>query len=90
MLSGRRGNAESAAAAMRAPPGVRLPASFCYGPGAPAVWAGQLRAVRGLLPSGLALVSSLLREENAMYIGIGTIILIILIVLLILFLRRRV
>jgi hypothetical protein len=33
---------------------------------------------------------SLLPEETAMYIGVGTIVLIIVIVLLILFLRRRV
>jgi hypothetical protein len=78
-----------------APPGMcpahRPPASFHYGLGAPV---GLDRPTVGSARAcwqGADLLSCLdCYEGNAMYIGIGTIVLIILIVLLILLLRRRV
>jgi low affinity Fe/Cu permease len=55
------------------------------------VWTGRPRAVRG--SAGKERICApvfTITRGNAMYIGVGTVILIILVVLLILFLRRRV
>src|SRR5690349_13530499 len=73
------------------PPPARHPGHARPGGGAPAVWTGQLRAVRRPAGRGRSvLLTSTATRGNVMYIGVGAIVLIVLVVLLVLFLRRRV